>query len=80
MKIQSRKSSKQKCFKDLNRGDAFFACETNPNVLWMKVKECECEEDDSYYNAVALEDGEFAFFEGIEFVNPVEATVSFEEF
>lgn len=79
MKIQPRKNPKRKCFSDINLGDAFFACETDPDILWMKIKECECEADDSYYNAVALEDGSFAFFEDIETINPVEATVSFKE-
>ena len=79
MKIQSRKNPKQKCFKDINLGDAFFACDSNPDTLWMKIKECECEADDSYCNAVDLENGALAFFEDIESINPVEATVSFRE-
>lgn len=79
MKIQPHKNLKQKCFKDISLGDAFFACESDPNTLWMKITNCECEEDDSYCNAVDLENGALAFFEDIEFVNPVEATVSFKE-
>lgn len=75
MKIQPQKNLKQKFFKDISLGDAFFSCD----VLWMKIRNCECEEDDSYCNAVDLENGALAFFEDIEFVNPVEATVSFKE-
>ena len=79
MKIQPRKTLKPKYFKDINLGDAFFTCESNPNTLWMKIKECECEADDSYCNAVDLANGSLAFFEDIEFINPVKATVSFKE-
>ena len=78
MKIQQKVCTHAVDFFSLERGDTFRAVKSNPGVIWMKTDEIENNDYDSY-NAVDLSDGEMAWFEDTEKVNPVTVTVVVED-
>lgn len=73
MKIQQKKTTKHITFSSLDCGDTFRAVESNPNVIWMKTFRIDVDEDD-FYNAVDLSDGDMDTFENDEEVIPVTVT------
>ena len=77
MKIQQKVGARAVDFSSLKCGDPFRAVESSPDVIWMKTESIENDYDS--YNAVDLSDGEMAWFEDTEKVNPVTINAIVEE-
>ena len=77
MKIQQKVGAHAVDFSSLERGDTFRAVESSPDVIWMKTESIENDYDS--YNAVDRSDGEMAYFEDTEKVNPVTINAVVEE-
>lgn len=77
MKIQKKVDAHAVDFSSLKCGDTFRAVESDPDVIWMKTESIENDYDS--YNAVDLSDGEMAWFEDTERVNPVTINAVVEE-
>ena len=73
MKIQQKKTTSHVIFSSLACGDTFRAVESNPDVIWMKTCRIEVDEDD-FYNAVDISDGDMDTFRDNEKVTPVTVT------
>ena len=72
MKIQQKVRAHAVDFSSL-----FRVVESSPDVIWMKTESIENDYDS--YNAVDLSDGEMAWFEDTEKVNPVTINAVVEE-
>ena len=70
MKIQQKASPRKFTFSSLTCGDTFRAVESNLDIIWMKTCRIEVDEDD-FYNAVDLSDGDMDTFRNDEEVIPV---------
>ena len=73
MKIQQKKTTSRVAFSSLACGDTFRAVESNPDVIWMKTCCIEVDED-YFYNAVDLSNGDMDMFRNNEEVTPVTVT------
>lgn len=77
MIIRQKKTPSATPFSSLNKGEAFHAVESDPDIFWMKTEYFEIDDDDGY-NAVDLDSGDMTFFDSYETVIPVKV-VAVEE-